>query len=203
MWEPSCISGKVALPQRGLDYAFNQLSFGTDLFREIIDATTSEMLLEDLTLALTAEDDDDDDGGGDYDDDSHNTEDETSNNDKLIHDADIISIEDILLDMESILKTSNSYAELDAVDPEVYDNQCMVWKLLGRNLCPIFVQFRCPRSPTTFSPYDSMDFYVLSSNFNVVTSKNLQFFCNLRSKIDLFSAGNFMLFTIIVLVQVS
>ena len=57
---------------------------------------------------------------------------------------------------------------------------------LGRNLCPIFVQFRCPRSPTTFSPYDSMDFYVLNSNFNVVTSKNLQFFCNLRSKIDLF-----------------
>ena len=57
---------------------------------------------------------------------------------------------------------------------------------IGRNLCPIFVQFRCPRSPTTFSPYDSMDFYVLNSNFNVVTSKNLQFFCNLRSKIDLF-----------------
>ena len=57
---------------------------------------------------------------------------------------------------------------------------------IGRNLCPIFVQFRCPRSPTTFSPYDSMDFYVLNSNFNVVISKNLQFFCNLRSKIDLF-----------------
>ena len=75
--------------------------------------------------------------------------------------------------------------------------------LLGRNLCPIFVQFRCPRSPTAFSPYDSMDFYVLNSNFNVVTSKNLQFLCNLRSKIDLFSPGNFMLFTIIVLVQVS
>ena len=74
---------------------------------------------------------------------------------------------------------------------------------IGRNLCPIFVQFRCPRSPTTFSPYDSMDFYMLNSNFNVVTSKNLQFFCNLRSKIDLFSVGNFMLFTIIVLVQVS
>ena len=31
-----------------------------------------------------------------------------------------------------------------------------------------------------------MDFYVLNSNFNVVTSKNLQFFCNLRSKIDFF-----------------
>ena len=27
---------------------------------------------------------------------------------------------------------------------------------------------------------------MLNSNFNVVTSKNLQFFCNLRSKIDLF-----------------
>ena len=75
--------------------------------------------------------------------------------------------------------------------------------VIGRNLCPIFVQFRCPRSPTTFSPYDSMDFYVLNSNFDVVTSKNLQFLCNLRSNIDLFFPGNFMLFTIIVLVQVS
>ena len=31
--------------------------------------------------------------------------------------------------MESILKTSNSYAELNAVHLEVYDSQCMVWKL--------------------------------------------------------------------------
>ena len=46
--------------------------------------------------------------------------------------------------------------------------------------------FVAPVSPTTFSRYDSMEFYVLNSNFNVVTSKNLQFFCNLRSKIDLF-----------------
>ena len=49
---------------------------------------------------------------------------------------------------------------------------------IGRNLCPIFVQFRCTRSPTTFSLYDTMDFYVLNSNFNVITSKNLQFLCN-------------------------
>ena len=109
-------AGHILL-RRGLDYAFNQLSFGTNLFREIIDVTTSEVLLEDLELALTAGDDGDGDGSSDYDDDSHDTEDETSYNKKLINNANIISIEDILLDMESILETSNSYAELDAVHP--------------------------------------------------------------------------------------
>ena len=48
--------------------------------------------------------------------------------------------------------------------------------VVGRNLCPIFIQVCCLRSPTAFSRYDSMGFYVLNLNFNVVTSKNLQFF---------------------------
>ena len=54
--------------------------------------------------------------------------------------------------------------------------------LVGRSMWPIFVQFRCPHSGTTFSLHESIDFYVLNTNSLVVTSRNPQFFCNLRSK---------------------
>ena len=60
--------------------------------------------------------------------------------------------------------------------------------------------------PTTFSLGNSMDFYVLNLNFNVVSSKKLQFFLIYDQKsifFFFFFLGNFMLFTIIVLVQVS
>ena len=53
---------------------------------------------------------------------------------------------------------------------------------VGRSMWPIFVQFRCPHSGTTFSLHDSIDFYVLNTDSLVVTSRNPQFFCNLRSK---------------------
>ena len=87
---------------------------------------------------------------------------------------------------------SSIYDPLGVLAPVLLEEKCLLQLLckdkvdLGHNLWPIFVQFRCPHSPTTFSPHDSIDFYVLNSNFHVVTSKNLQFFCNLRSKIDLF-----------------
>ena len=51
---------------------------------------------------------------------------------------------------------------------------------------PIFVQFRCPHSGTTFSLHESIDFYVLNTNSLLVTSRNPQFFCNLRSKYGYF-----------------
>ena len=61
---------------------------------------------------------------------------------------------------------------------------CLI--LIGRNLWPIFVQLRCHRFTTYFFLYESIDFYMLSPNFHCVTSKNLQFFCNLRLKTILF-----------------
>ena len=53
---------------------------------------------------------------------------------------------------------------------------------MGRSMWPIFVQFRCPHSGTTFCLHEYIDFYVLNTNSLVVTSRNPQFFCNLRSK---------------------
>ena len=51
---------------------------------------------------------------------------------------------------------------------------------------PIFVQFRCPHSGTTFSLHEYIDFYVLNTNSLVVTSRNPQFFLQLAIKILIF-----------------
>ena len=42
--------------------------------------------------------------------------------------------------------------------------------------------FRCPHLGTTFSLQEYIDFYVLKTNSLAVTSRNPQFYCNLRSK---------------------
>ena len=58
--------------------------------------------------------------------------------------------------------------------------------ILGRIPWPIFVQFCCPPSGTTFNSHKSIDFYMLSSNLLVVTRTNLQFSCISRSNIKKF-----------------
>jgi hypothetical protein len=57
---------------------------------------------------------------------------------------------------------------------------------LGRILWPIIVQFRCPHSGSTFSLHQSIDFDTLSTNSLVVTRTDPQFFCILRSNINIF-----------------
>ena len=57
---------------------------------------------------------------------------------------------------------------------------------LVRILAVIFVHFRCHGLGNTFSLHESIDFYMLNSNSFVVSSRNPQFICNLRSNIDTF-----------------
>ena len=59
-------------------------------------------------------------------------------------------------------------------------------KIFGRILWPIIVQFRCPHSGSTFSLHESIDFDTLSTNSLVVTRTDPQFFCILRSNINIF-----------------
>jgi hypothetical protein len=57
---------------------------------------------------------------------------------------------------------------------------------IGRILWPIIVHFRCPHSGSTFSLHESIDFDTLSTNSLVVTRTDPQFFCILRSNINIF-----------------
>ena len=47
-------------------------------------------------------------------------------------------------------------------------------------------KFRCPHSGSTFSLHESIDFDTLSTNSHVVTRTDPQFFCILRSNINIF-----------------
>ena len=103
----------MALLGRGLDYAINQLSFGVDLFREIIDTTSSQKLLEDLEFALSSENVEE-----------CNTDDEEDADDE----DEIDENESLLTSYNSITDTGNSTI-LNEINAEVLDNQCLVWKL--------------------------------------------------------------------------